>query len=256
MQKRRKVLIGAATAAVVLIVAAVAGIWWYLRDDAPDEVSLAAAVEQIDDSTTTTAAGDADSTATTSPTDDGAISGSWTIDTESGAFDFETATGTFVGFRIEEELAVVGSTTAVGRTGDVTGSIEIDGTTLTAASFEVDLTTITTNESRRDDRVQSALETDQFPTATFTLTEPVELGETAANGEAIAVTAIGELTIHGVTQTVRFPLEAQLTGGTVVVVGSLDIVFSDYDVEVPEAQIVLSVEDNGVLELQFLLTPA
>jgi hypothetical protein len=59
-----------------------------------------------------------------------------------------------------------------------------------------------------------------------------------------------------VTQTVQFPLEAQLIGGTVVVVGSLDIVFSDYDVEVPDSQIVVSVEDNGVLELQFLLTPA
>jgi polyisoprenoid-binding protein YceI len=255
MQKRRKVLIGAASAVVVLIAAAVAGIWWYLRDDAPDEVSLEAAVEQVESGTTTTN-GDGGATATTAPVDDGSISGSWTIDTESGEFDFESATGTFVGFRIEEELAVVGSTTAVGRTGDVTGSIEIDGTTLTAATFEVDVTTITTNDSRRDDRVQSALETGEFPTATFTLTEPVELGEGAANGDAISVVAVGELTIHGVTRAVQFPLEAQLTSGTVVVVGSLDIVFSDYDVEVPESQIVVSVEDNGVLELQFLLTPA
>jgi polyisoprenoid-binding protein YceI len=255
MQKRRKVLIGAASAVVVLIVAAVAGIWWYLRDDAPDEVSLEAAVEQVESGSTTTA-GEGDSTATTQPAGDGSISGSWTIDTESGEFDFETATGTFVGFRIQEELAVVGSTTAVGRTGDVTGSIDIDGTTLTAATFEVDVSTITTNDNRRDDRVQSALETGEFPTATFTLTEPVELGESAADGDAISVVAVGELTIHGVTQTVQFPLEAQLIGGTVVVVGSLDIVFSDYDVEVPDSQIVVSVEDNGVLELQFLLAQA
>ena len=31
------------------------------------------------------------------------------------------------------------------------------------------------------------------------------------------------LTIHGVTQTVTFPLEAQLVDQTIVVVGSLDI---------------------------------
>jgi polyisoprenoid-binding protein YceI len=142
----------------------------------------------------------------------------------------------------------------VGRTGDVTGSITIDGTTLTAAEFEVDLTTITTNDTRRNDRVQEALETDATPNATFALTEPVELGEAAAAGEPVEATAVGDLTIHGVTQRVEFPLEAQLTSGTVVVIGSLDVTFSDYDVEVPESQIVLSVEDHGVLELQFLLT--
>jgi hypothetical protein len=39
-----------------------------------------------------------------------------------------------------------------------------------------------------------------------------------------------------------------------VVVGSLDITFADFGVEVPDAQIVLSVEDHGILELQLLLT--
>ena len=64
----------------------------------------------------------------------------------------------------------------MGRTGDVTGDFTIEGTTVTEASFEVDLTTITTNESRRDGRVQDALETSRFPTATFTLTEPLDAG--------------------------------------------------------------------------------
>jgi hypothetical protein len=37
------------------------------------------------------------------------------------------------------------------------------------------------------------------------------------------------------------------------VVGSLDIKFSDYDVETPTSAAVLSVEDHGQLELQLLL---
>ena len=78
--------------------------------------------------------------------------------------------------------------------------------------------------------MQSALETDQFPTAMFELTEPIELGAGAADGEAVTVDAVGDLTIHGVTQQVTFPLEAQLVDGTVVVVGSLDITFADYGV--------------------------
>ena len=52
-----------------------------------------------------------------------------------------------------------------------------------AATFEVDLTKITTNQSQRDSRVQSALETAEFPTATFTLGAPVPLGADAASGE-------------------------------------------------------------------------
>jgi polyisoprenoid-binding protein YceI len=273
MQTRRKLLIAAAI--LVPVGAGGAGAaWWYLKDDAPPAVDLETAVQQVadaaDDTTTTAdettttegatastgAATTTDTTATTAAASADGVSGTWTVDTETGDFDYETSTGTFAGFRIEEELASIGSTTAVGRTGDVSGSITIDGTTLTAATFEVDMTTITTNDDRRNDKVQDALETGTFPTATFTLTEPIDLGEAAASGEAVAVTAVGELTIHGVTQTVSFPIEAQLVEGTVVVVGSLDLTFSDYDVAVPESQIVVSVEDHGILEIQLLLTAA
>jgi polyisoprenoid-binding protein YceI len=234
-----------ALAVVVVLVAVVAGgLWWFLRDDAPSEVSLESAVEQV---STTTVAGGAAPEVTS-------IDGTWTVDTTTGEFDFETATGTFAGFRIQEELSSIGSTTAVGRTGDVTGSITIAGDSLTAAEFEVDVSTITTNESRRDDRVQSALDTGQFPTATFTLTEPVSLGADPASGEQISVTAIGEFTLHGVTRQVEVPIQAQLVDSTVVVVGSFDITFSDYDVEVPSAPIVLSVSDTGTIEMQLLLT--
>ncbi len=256
----------------VLLVALIAGgfgLYLFFKDDAPSEVSLDDAVAQVEadaepnDQATTTTAGSESSTTTaatgstettTSAATAGDVTGSWAVDNESGEFDYESATGSFVGFRINEELAAIGSATAVGRTGTLTGSIEIDGTILTAATFEVDMTTITTNESRRDSRVQDALETDQFPTASFVLTSPVDLGAGAAAGEAIAVTAIGDLTIHGITQSVEFPIEAQLVDSTVVVVGSLDVVFSDYGVEVPSAPVVLSADDHGILELQLLFT--
>jgi polyisoprenoid-binding protein YceI len=240
MSSRAKVFIAGA---IVIVVLVGGGLWWYLKDDAPAAVSLDAAVDQVDDgaATPTTEVGSA-------------IEGTWTIDTETGDFDFETATGTFAGFRVNEELAGIGAATAVGRTGDVTGAFTVEGTTVTEASFEVDLTTITTNESRRDNRVQDALKTSRFPTATFTLTEPLELGDEAADGQSVSVTAVGDLTIHGETQSVDFPLEAQLVDGTVVLVGSLDLRFSDYGVEAPTSPIALSVDDNGILELQFLLT--
>lgn len=235
-------------AAAVIVVLGGLGIFWFLRDDSPDEVSLDAAREAV---TETTAGSD---TTGATATEDGDVSGTWSVDAETGEFDFDTATGTFAGVRIAEELASIGSTTAVGRTGDVAGTVEIDGTTVTAADIEVDMTTITTNDSRRDDKVQEALETGEFPTATFSLTEPIDLGDGATTGDEVSVTAVGDLTIHGVTQQVELPLQAQLVDGTIVIVGSLEITFSDFGVEVPSAPIVLSVEDVGTMELQLLLT--
>ncbi len=92
-------------------------------------------------------------------------------------FSYEDSTGTYVGFRIDEELSGLGSTTAVGRTPTVSGTVTIDASTVTAATIEADMTAITTNENRRDDNVQSALDTAAYPSATFVLTEPLELGD-------------------------------------------------------------------------------
>lgn len=269
------------TLAIALFaIAAVAGVWWFLRDDAPAEANLADAVETLDPAETPDPA-DATTTDPTDPTDpavepaddpvtaesapggdeaaaatDGGetgLDGSWAVDTTIGEFSYEDSTGTFVGFRLEEELRGIGSTTAVGRTPDVTGTVVIEGTTVTAVDIEADMTTVTTNDGRRDDEVQAALDTRTFPTATFVLGEPIELGEGASTGEAVTTTATGALTIHGVTRDVEVAIDAQLVDDTIVIVGSLDVVFSDYQVQVPTAPIVLSVEDNGIVELQLFL---
>ena len=246
MATRTKVIIGVL---VVGVLAIGGGLYLYFGDDEPPVASvdnaLGGGAASGDDPTTTVADG--------GPAIDG-VEGTWTVDTTSGDFDFDSATGTFAGFRIQENLAGIGATEAVGRTGDVSGTMTIEGTTVTEASFEVDLSTITSNESRRNSRIQQALETDRFPTATFTLTEPIELGADATNGKDVSVSATGDLTIHGVTKSVQFPLTARLSGNTIAVAGSLDVVFADYDVEVPDSQIVVSVEDNGPIELQLLLT--
>ncbi len=242
MTTARKLL---ATAVLLVVLVVGAGVWWFLRDDAPAEADLATAAQAVQDESTTGGDG-------SSATVDG-IEGTWTVDTDTGDFSYEEATGTFAGFRITEELSSIGETTAVGRTGDVSGEATIEGTVLTAASFEVDLTTITTETSMRDDKVQSALDTSEFPTATFALTDPVELDATAETGAPIAVTVAGELTIHGVTQPVEVEVEAQLVDATIVLVATTDISFADFGVEVPSSPAVVSVDDHGTVEAQVLL---
>jgi polyisoprenoid-binding protein YceI len=269
--RRRRLVRWIAGALVVLAALVGIGIWYFFKDDAPAEVDLDAATAALNEGTvaseptepavtptapiTTDAAAEPTATvvSTSSATATG-IAGTWTVDTSIGSFSFEESTGTFVGFRVEEELSGIGSTTAVGRTPEVVGNITIDGTTVTAVSIEANMDAITTNESRRDDNVRGALDTDEFPVATFVLTQPIELGDAAANGEPVGVTAIGDLTIHGTTKPVEIPLEAQLVDDVVVVVGSVDVVFADYGVSVPDAPIVVSAEDHGIIELQLFLT--
>ncbi len=248
MKKRTKIIL---SLGVIAVLAAVGGVYWYLRDDAPPEVSLEAAAESVQSGSGTNSSG---STRAATVSRDG-IAGKWAVDADTGEFDFDSASGTFAGFRIQERLTGIGSTTAVGRTGEVTGSITIDGTKLTAATFEVDTASITTNDSRRNDNVHDALAVTRFPKATFVLSAPVELGADAAGGKALKVNATGALTIKGVTKNVTIPIEAQLVNGTVVVVGSTDIVFADFGVSVPRSAVVLSVDDHGILEFQLLLTP-
>jgi polyisoprenoid-binding protein YceI len=177
------------------------------------------------------------------------------VDTTVGEFTVtEDTDATFAGFRVEEVLQSIGSSTAVGRTPDVAGTVEIDGTTLSSAEIVVDLTSIQSDEARREGRIQQALGTDASPTATFLLTEPIRLGDGAAKGEVVSAVATGELTINGVTNTVEIPVEARLVDAKILVTGSTGVTFSDYDITVPSAPVVLSVEDRGILEFQLWLS--
>ena len=158
---------------------------------------------------------------------------------------------------MEEELAGVGATTAVGRTPDVTGGITIAGNEVTAGSFEVDMTTLKSDKDMRDNAIRSrGLETTAFPTATFELTQPVEVPEGIESGDSVAFTATGDLTLHGVTKEVTLDFDAESRDGTIAIVGSAPIVLADYDMEPPTSAIALSVSDHGTLEFQLFLTKA
>jgi len=181
--------------------------------------------------------------------DPGGLDGTWTIDPSIGSFsDFSSS---FVGYRVDETLAGNRANTAVGRTPDVTGTLVLDGSAITSVDVTADLTTLKSDDDRRDGRLRDqAIQTGQFPTATFKLTSPIELGSAPTDGATLSATATGELTLHGVTKTVQVPVQAKLSGDVVTVTGSIDIAFADYQIEQPTSFAVLSIEDHGVMELQ------
>jgi polyisoprenoid-binding protein YceI len=185
----------------------------------------------------------------------GGIDGTWNVDTSIGSFsDFSDS---FVGYRVQEQLAGIGGNTAVGRTPAVSGSLTIVGTKVTAATIEADLTGLKSDDNRRDGQLsRHGLETSTYPTATFSLSSPIDLGSVPADRTEISVTAAGKLTLHGQPKDVQIPLMAKLSGSTIVVTGSLEIAFADYGMSKPNSFAVLSIADIGTLELQLFFTKA
>ncbi|MEZ5166289.1 MAG: YceI family protein [Acidimicrobiales bacterium] len=252
---------------VVVVAALVAGGWYFfLRDDAPAAVSNDQANADLDDvlgsapaSTDPTATdpdtstGDSAPTATDPVTVDG-IDGTWNVDDEIGDFDFETASGSFAGFRVAEELTAIGDTTAVGRTGSVTGTVTIADGTLTAAEITADLSAIVSDRSQREGAIRRAVNTSEFPTATFTFDGSVDVSAIEVGGPAQTFTVEGSLTVAGVTQPVTFTIDANVRDdGFGVITGSTEITWADFGVEAPSAPVVVSVADQGTVEFQLIV---
>jgi polyisoprenoid-binding protein YceI len=186
----------------------------------------------------------ATSTAPSSAASDGAVAGTWTV-----------TTGSEAGYRVRERLAnLPAESDAIGRTSDVTGSITVvdagDGAQLTAGDISIDTTTIASDEDRRDNRMRTeGLQTDQFPTASFTLTRPVDIPAAAIAGTAADVTLVGDLTLHGVTKSVEIPAQAVLANGQIQVAGSLSFPLADFQITAPNVGgFVVSIADEGALE--------
>ena len=193
----------------------------FIKEDAPERLSLDDVPAADDGSATTGADPDADSDADPGEVPDG-VEGEWAV-----------AEGTQVGYRVREVLFGQ-DTEGVGRTSEVTGALTIEGTTVTAGDFVVDMAAMESDESNRDNQFRGRImDTGSFPEATFTLAEPIDLGAVPAVGERVTVDAVGDLMLRGVTQRVTIPLTAELAGDTFAVNGTLTIDFDDF--EIPDA---------------------
>jgi polyisoprenoid-binding protein YceI len=138
-----------------------------------------------------------------------------------------------VQYRVEETLFGQ-SNTATGKTNSITGSMTLAGTDVTKASFSVDMTSVTSDESLRDNQFQNRImDTASFPTATFELTTPIALGTEPKDGVQTTYTATGKLTLHGTTKDITFPLTARRTAHLIAVEGNVPVTFSDYGIDNP-----------------------
>lgn len=231
-------------AVAIVVVAALAALIWYVTRDTAAEVDIGAAGESASPVADAPAVGSVDD-----------LAGEWTIaNTDGGNLE----EGTFVGYRVEEELAGVGAATAVGRTSAVDGTMTIEsGGTVSNVTIDADLSQLQSDQAFRDRAIEDqGLETRQFPDAGFTLDESFVIPEEALSGDTVTIPATGTLTLHGVDQQVTVDLEARLLGDQILAGGSIPIAMSDYDITPPSAQRVLSIAEEGTAELQLFFERA
>lgn len=246
MSTTRKLVIAALSLGVVAVAAGLF-VFFVVLEDAPPPVAIEDAVAQAtstvpSDSLATEEDPVSTQTPATQPSTGAGLDGTWTVD---------TSLDSFIGYRVEEELSGIGSQTAAGRTPTVTGSLQIEGTTITSVEVEADVTDLNSGQSFRDDAIRSrGLESNDFPTATFVLTAPIELSSLPAEGEPVNTTAVGNLTAHGVTQSVELVIDAQMTGDIIAVVGSTNVTLDQFEIEGLEGLRVLSVSNDAVIEFQ------
>ena len=224
---------------VAVLVIIIGGIWGGSAIYASKENSKAPTALSLSTPTAATATEGASSDATQGASESGSLEGDWSI-----------AQGSQAGYRVAEVLNGQ-NVTVVGRTESVEGSVTIADSKLTAAQVSVDLTGVATDNGSRDSQFLSILKTAEFPSATFTLSAPVDIA--AIKAGVASVKAVGDLTIAGTTKSVTVDLKAQSTGSGVEVQGSIPVTFSDYGIAAPDLGFV-KVEPAGTVEMLLKLS--
>src|SRR5690625_445067 len=145
----------------VIAIAAIAFIWFIVLPDDDDPVA-----DLVDDA----------GTGETVEADD--LDGTWSV------VPGPSGEGTFAGYLVQEVFASgLREATAAGRTDAVDGQLTVADGSVTDASLTVDMTRLTSDEGRRDNQIKErGLETNEFPEATFELTETIPLPDDLADG--------------------------------------------------------------------------
>jgi polyisoprenoid-binding protein YceI len=159
-------------------------------------------------------------------------------------------------FRINEVLN--GSPkTVVGVTNQVAGQIAVDladPAKTRLGTIEVNARTLSTDNEFRNRAIKNRiLLTNDYEFITFAPREISGFPAAFAAGQALNLQITGDLTVKGVTQPVTFTAEVtpvsetQLSGKA-----TTSVRYSDFGIQIPEVRSVTGVEDQVVLEIDFV----
>ena len=231
-----KWVIGAVVVVVVLGVGGPFVYFHFIEGNTPAPLSLKASPS---------ASGTQTASPVSSQGSSGSVAGSWAV-----------GSGSRVGYRVKEILAGQ-SHTAVGRSSSVTGQMVVKGTTVKTATFTVKMATIHTDSAQRDSQFDGRImDVATYPDGTFALTTPIVLAPLPAVGTIKTYPATGNLTLHGQTRPVTFPVKTELTAGGIEVQGSIPVLFSRWDIPNPSFTGFVTTQNHGIMEFLLDFRPA
>lgn len=156
-----------------------------------------------------------------------------------------------------DEILRGNPTTVIGTTDQVAGEIAIDfenpgnskvGTILINAR-----TLATDNDFRNRAINNEILDTGEFEFITFTPTALVDFPENPQFGEEFNFQIVGDLTIRDITREVVFDVNATAVSETQIQgYGSTMVARADYDLKIPNVPSVANVDEEVLLEIEFV----
>jgi polyisoprenoid-binding protein YceI len=236
----------AGVASVVLAAAVAIAAWWFL---VRDTAQLATSAPEIP-----AALLEATATPRVEATDTGTGAEASTASTLTFAVNSGLSQAAYF---VNEELATVGiPSTAKGTTNQVSGTLHLtaDGSLARDASsaFTVDLRSLTSDESKRDERVQEALETSLYPAATFTATSVNGYDLSIPEGEEQVLKLTGILDLHGVQKEVIWEVKAYRQGDVISALATVTVAFADFNMTAPTFAQIVSIDDKATLQVQLI----
>ncbi|MEW8978532.1 MAG: YceI family protein [Symbiobacterium sp.] len=141
---------------------------------------------------------------------------------------------------------------AVGKTTALSGAIVLDEKGVIQPSVvEVDLTTLKSDQSRRDNRVQQVLDTRNHPRAVFQITG-AEGDPVLKEGEDVPIKLQGTMTIKGTDRPLTFDGTARLEGDTITLSATATFNMTDFGVDPPNIANFVAVEEEVTVQVTFV----
>jgi hypothetical protein len=125
--------------------------------------------------------------------------------------------------------------------------------TVTKATFRIDLTTLKIG-GKTQPQIAKSLSTQDHPSATLTLTQPVTLGSAFTSGATITATVTAHLTMHGASHLAAFTISGRRDGSALQAAGSAPITLSTWGIKEPAGYGFFgSLATHGVAEFLLVL---
>jgi polyisoprenoid-binding protein YceI len=138
---------------------------------------------------------------------------------------------------------------AVGKTSTIDGELILQGETFKPATVKVDLRTLKSDRSRRDEVLRTrGLETEKYPFAEFTLAE-VTVPQ-LRGGQEVAFKLAGKMKLHGTEKPLTWDARATLQGDVLKLAATVTFKMQEFNIEPPNILNVIAVDDEVKLDVQ------